>query len=56
MCIKLCFLRQGEDTFHRPQTLIVNLLPLCYSRSAGCQVSGRMEVSVFRFQLSCFFS
>ena len=53
MCTKLCFLRQGEDTFHRPQTLIVNLLPLCYIRSArfrcqipgvGCQVSGKRNI------------
>ncbi len=40
MCTKLCFLRQGEDTFHRPQTLIVNLLPLCYIRCTRTKLAG----------------
>ena len=40
MCTKLCFLRQDEDTVHWPQTLIVNLLPVCYIRSTRFQVSG----------------
>ena len=40
MCTKLCFLRQGEDTIHWPQTLIVNLLPLCYIRCARTKLAG----------------
>ncbi len=39
MCTKLCFLRQDEDTIHWPQTLIVNLLPVCYIRSARSEAA-----------------
>ena len=46
MCTKLYFLRQDEDTIHWPQTLIVNLLPICYIRNSGfrCQVSGKRNM------------